>query len=79
MVQGLDAEPGLLWREALGMGLGVGERDRLDRLDAPGAADMGEMDLGHEPIVAAGSEAAHFRRAGMEEVAEPVEDERRAV
>ena len=68
-----------LRREALGLGLRIGERDRLDRLDAPGAVDAGEMHLGHQPVVAADAEAGHLGGAGMQEIAEPVEDQRLAV
>ena len=65
------------WRgEARGLRLRVGERDRLDGLDPPGAIELRQMHLRHQPVVAANAEAGHLCRAGMQEIAEPIEDQR---
>ncbi len=65
--------------EALGLELRVGQRDRLDGLDPPGPVDARQMDLRQQPVVAADAEAGHLGGAGMQEIAEPIEDQRLAV
>jgi hypothetical protein len=79
MIERIDALLGLRHGEALRLELRIGQGDRLDGLDPPRAIDAREVDLRHQPVVAAQAEAGHLGRAGMQEVAEPIKDQGLAI
>ena len=79
VVQHIDALGRFRGGETLRLDLRIGERDRLDGLGTPGAVQFRQVHFRHQPVIAAEAEARQLGGAGMQEIAEPVEDQRLAV
>ena len=80
IVQGVDARDAALTGEATGFSVGVCDGDGLDGLDLKlSGVSLNEMDAREQTIVPADGITRHVGGAVVEEVAEPIEDQRFAV